>query len=38
MLAINMKLGFRQYRAGSEYQIGRDGLADQLKGLSAGRR
>jgi hypothetical protein len=27
MLAINKKLGFKQYRAGTEYQIGRDSLA-----------
>ena len=38
MLAINKKLGFKQYRAGTEYQVSRDGLADRLKGLSAGRR
>jgi hypothetical protein len=38
MLAINHKLGFKQYRAGTEYQVSRDGLADRLQGLSAGRR
>jgi GNAT superfamily N-acetyltransferase len=38
MLAINYKLGFKQYRAGTEYQMSRDRLADRLKGLSAGRR
>ena len=38
MLAINYKLGFKQYRAGTEYQMSRDGLADRIKGLSAGRR
>jgi GNAT superfamily N-acetyltransferase len=27
MLAINKKLGFKQYRSGTEYQIGRDSLA-----------
>jgi hypothetical protein len=38
MLAINYKLGFKQFRAGAEYQMSRDGLAERLKGLSAGRR
>jgi GNAT superfamily N-acetyltransferase len=38
MLAINHKLGFKQYRTGTEYQVSRDGLADRLTGLSAGRR
>ena len=32
MLAINKKLGFKQYRAATEYQIGRDDLASRLKG------
>jgi GNAT superfamily N-acetyltransferase len=31
MLAINKKLGFKQYRAETEYQISRDGLAERLK-------
>ncbi len=35
MLAINKKLGFKQYRAETEYQIGRDGLAARLKELAA---
>ena len=30
MLAINKKLGFKQYRAGTEYQINRDDLAARL--------
>jgi GNAT superfamily N-acetyltransferase len=34
MLAINMKMGFRQYRVGSEYQIGRDVLAARLQELA----
>ena len=38
MLAINKKLGFKQYRVGTEYQVSRHGLADRLKGLSARRR
>jgi mycothiol synthase len=33
MLAINKKLGFRQYRAGTEYQISRDALAAKLEAL-----
>ena len=33
MLAINKKLGFKQYRAGTEYQISRDGLAARIKQL-----
>jgi GNAT superfamily N-acetyltransferase len=37
MLAINKKLGFKQYRAQTEYQISRDGLAQRLQRLS-GRR
>jgi GNAT superfamily N-acetyltransferase len=37
MLAINMKLGFKQYRASSEYQVTKDALADRLK-RSASRR
>jgi GNAT superfamily N-acetyltransferase len=32
MLAINKKIGFKQYRAGAEYQMSRD----RLKALSAG--
>jgi mycothiol synthase len=31
MLAINKKLGFKQYRAGTEYQISRDALAARIK-------
>ena len=38
MLAINKKLGFKEYRAGTEYQIGRDGLAERIKRSAAGRR
>lgn len=38
MLAINKKLGFKQYRAGTEYQISRDNLAARLKRLPAGKR
>jgi GNAT superfamily N-acetyltransferase len=34
MLAINKKLGFKQYRAETEYQISRDTLAAQLKRLA----
>jgi len=33
MLAINKLLGFRQYRAATEYQIGRDRLALRIKEL-----
>jgi hypothetical protein len=35
MLAINQKLGFREYRASTEYQIGRDDLAARVKRLPA---
>jgi hypothetical protein len=35
MLAINKQLGFRQYRAGTEYQIDRDRLAARVKTLSS---
>jgi hypothetical protein len=28
MLSINHRLGFRQYRAGAQYQISRDRLAE----------
>lgn len=35
MLAINKSLGFKQFRAATEYQIGRDGLAARVKGLAA---
>ena len=35
MLAINKKLGFKEFRAGTEYQISRDGLAERIKGLPA---
>jgi GNAT superfamily N-acetyltransferase len=31
MLSINRRLGFRQFRAGSEYQISRDRLAEAVK-------
>ncbi len=34
MLAINMKMGFKQYRVGSEYQISRDALAARLQELA----
>jgi GNAT superfamily N-acetyltransferase len=36
MLAINKKLGFKQYRVGSSYQISRERLAERLKELGAG--
>jgi GNAT superfamily N-acetyltransferase len=35
MLAINRKLGFKQYRVGTEYQITRERLATRLKELGA---
>lgn len=35
MLAINTKLGFKQYREGSEYQISRDALAARRRTLTA---
>jgi GNAT superfamily N-acetyltransferase len=35
MLAINMKMGFKQYRVGTEYQVSRDVLAARLKTLAA---
>jgi ribosomal protein S18 acetylase RimI-like enzyme len=35
MLAINKKLGFKQYRAETEYQISRDTLAARVKRLVA---
>lgn len=34
MLAINEKMGFKQYRVGSEYQIARDRLAARLRELA----
>jgi len=34
MLAINTKMGFKQYRVASEYQISRDRLAERLRQLS----
>src|SRR5258708_8301775 len=34
MLAINTKMGFKQYRVGSEYQISRDPLAARLRELA----
>ena len=34
MLAINKKLGFREYRAGSEYQISRERLARKVEALA----
>lgn len=36
MLAINHQLGFRQYRAETEYQVSRDTLAARVKGLVPG--
>ena len=33
MLAINKKVGFRQYRVGSEYQMSRDALAARVREL-----
>jgi len=38
MLAINKKLGFKQFRAGTEYQISRDDLAARIKRLPATKR
>jgi GNAT superfamily N-acetyltransferase len=38
MLAINKQLGFKQYRAETEYQIGREGLAARIKRLPARKR
>jgi hypothetical protein len=38
MLAINKKLGFKEFRAATEYQISRDGVAERIKKLSARRR
>jgi len=38
MLAINKKLGFKQFRAGTEYQISRDDLARKIKQLPATKR
>ena len=35
MLAINKKLGFKQYRAGTEYQISRVNLAARIKRMPA---
>jgi GNAT superfamily N-acetyltransferase len=35
MLAINTKMGFKQYREGSEYQIGRDALAARRRAIAA---
>jgi GNAT superfamily N-acetyltransferase len=35
MLAINKKLGFKQYRTASEYQMTRDELSARLKQLEA---
>jgi mycothiol synthase len=35
MLAINTKMGFKEYRVGSEYQISRDQLAARLRELVA---
>jgi hypothetical protein len=36
MLAINKKLGFKQYRVGSSYQLSRERLAARLKELGVG--
>jgi len=33
MLAINKKIGFRQYRAGTEYQMTRDQVAARVRSL-----
>jgi hypothetical protein len=33
MLAINKELGFREYRASTEYQMGRDDLAARVRKL-----
>ncbi len=38
MLAINKKLGFKEFRAATEYQISRDDLAARIKRLPARRR
>jgi mycothiol synthase len=38
MLAINKKLGFKEFRAATEYQISRDGVAERIKALAARRR
>jgi mycothiol synthase len=38
MLGINKELGFKQFVAGSEYQISRDRLAARAKELAAARR
>ena len=35
MLAINTKMGFRQYNEGTEYQVTREALASRRKALSA---
>jgi GNAT superfamily N-acetyltransferase len=37
MLAINKKLGFKQFRAETEYQISRDGLAARTPGAGKAR-
>jgi GNAT superfamily N-acetyltransferase len=37
MLAINKKLGFKQFRAGSEYQISRDQIAERVRKLAVRR-
>jgi GNAT superfamily N-acetyltransferase len=38
MLAINKQLGFKQYRAGTEYQISRGNLAKRIQRLPARQR
>jgi hypothetical protein len=38
MLAINKKLGFKEFRAATEYQISRDDLAARIKRLPARQR
>ena len=38
MLAINKKLGFKQFREGTEYQISRDALAARMERLPARNR
>jgi mycothiol synthase len=37
MLAINKKLGFKEFRAETEYQISRDNLAERIKRIAARR-
>jgi GNAT superfamily N-acetyltransferase len=37
MLAINKQLGFKEFRAATEYQISRDHLAERIKRIAARR-